>query len=198
MEFDELKKVWDAQNNEPLYGFNETALHNRILTKKKKGIHITNVSEFIGIVVNAACGCFIFWLNYFSHKSNVFMYCLAVWMLLTALYLFVGRGRRIKGDQRFNRSMYGDLDHAISVATHQVRFSQLMRWNILPMGIFILLGFWDTGKSVWIAVGTIIFFIVVTYASGWEHNFYKRRKREMEILREKLGREEVIVDSDVN
>ncbi|MEP6673951.1 MAG: hypothetical protein ABJA78_02305 [Ferruginibacter sp.] len=188
MEFDELKKVWDAQNNEPLYGFNETALHNRILTKKKKGIHITNVSEFIGIVVNAACGSFIFWLNYFSHKGNVFMYCLAAWILLTALYLFIGRARRLKADQHFDRSMHGDLAHAIAVATYQVRFSQLMRWNILPIGIFILLGFWDTGKSVWIVVGTILFFIVVSYASRWEHNIYKARKRELEILQVKLDK----------
>ncbi|MEO6453167.1 MAG: hypothetical protein ABIN97_03800 [Ginsengibacter sp.] len=190
MEFDELKKVWDAQNNEPLYGFNEAALHNRIITKKKQGMHITNVSEFLGITVNAACGSFIFWLNYFSNRGNVFMYCLAAWMLLTALYLFVGRRRRIKADQQFNRSIYGDLAHAISVATYQVRFSQLMRWNILPMGIFILLGFWDKGKSIWVTVAVIIFFIVTAYASGWEHKFYKRRKRELEILREKLGKEE--------
>lgn len=187
IEFDELKKVWDAQNMEQLYSFNETALHNRIVTKKKQGMHITNVSEFIGIVANAACGSFIFWLNYFSHKGNLFMYCLAVWMSLTALYLFIGRGRRLKADHQFNRSMYGDLAHAISVATYQVRFSQLMRWNILPIGIFILLGYWDTGKSVWIAVGTIIFFIVVSYASGWEHRFYKKRKRELEGLKAKLG-----------
>ena len=36
MEFDELKQVWDSQNNELLYAINEQALHNRILSKKKQ------------------------------------------------------------------------------------------------------------------------------------------------------------------
>ena len=34
MEFDELKKIWDSQNNEVLYAINEKALHDRIRTKK--------------------------------------------------------------------------------------------------------------------------------------------------------------------
>ena len=36
MEFEELKKIWDTQNNQPMYAINEEALHNRILTKKRK------------------------------------------------------------------------------------------------------------------------------------------------------------------
>src|SRR4051812_47574418 len=41
MEFDEMKKIWDSQNNEPLYAINEKALYNRILSKKKQAHHIT-------------------------------------------------------------------------------------------------------------------------------------------------------------
>src|SRR4051812_1101237 len=33
MEFDEMKKIWDAQNNQPLYVIDEKGLHNRIQSK---------------------------------------------------------------------------------------------------------------------------------------------------------------------
>lgn len=190
MEFDEIKKIWDAQNNELLYGFNEKALHNRILSKKKQARHIANFSELLSIIAYTGAGCFILTMNVFKQSENIFMYLLAAWMLCSVLYLLVSRFRRIKVDYRFDRSVRGDLNHAISVATYQVRLSQLMRWNILPIGILIVLGVWDGGKSIWMALGIVIFFVLVNYGARWEHNIYKSRKRELEILRDNLDSDE--------
>jgi hypothetical protein len=47
MEFEELRKIWDAQNNQPLYAINEKAMYNLILSKKKQAHHITNISELL-------------------------------------------------------------------------------------------------------------------------------------------------------
>lgn len=191
MEFDEMKKIWDSQNNEPLYSINEKALHNRILSKKKQAHHITNTSELLWIIGNIGAGCFILGVNFFKQSGSIFMYFLFTWMFTIALYLLVSRIRRIKENYRFDRSMRGDLDHAISMATYQVRLSQLGRWNILPIGIFILLGVWEGGKSFWIAVGILIFLALAYYAAGWEHNIYKARKRELELLQQKLENEDL-------
>jgi hypothetical protein len=190
MEFEEIKKIWDAQNNELLYAVNEKALHNHILSKKRQAYHITNVSELLWIITNSSAGCFIIGMNYFKQSWNIFICLLAIWMLGSALYLLISRIRRIKGSSRFDRSMKGDLKHAISMATYQVRFSQLGRWSILPVVMLTLLGVWDSGKSVWIVVGIIIFFILTYFAAGWEHNIYKARKRELEILQNKLDSED--------
>ena len=189
MEFDEMKKIWDSQNNELLYGINEQALHNRILSKKNQALHITNFSELLSIIVYTVAGCFIFGITFAKQNGNVFMYLLSAWILITALYCLLSRVKRIKGDYRYNRSMHGDLDHAIAVATYQTRFSLLMRWNLLPFSILILLGVWDGEKSVWIALGIIVFFVLTNYAAGWEHAIYKSRKRELEILKGKLENE---------
>ena len=190
MEFDEMKKIWDSQNNEPLYGINEKALHNRILSKKKQAYHITNVSELLCIIAYAIAGCFLLGVNLFKQNGSIFMYISAAWMLGSAFYSLVSRIRRINEDHRFDRSMRGDLAQAISVATYQVRFSLLMRWNILPIGILIILGVLEGGKSLWVAVGMLIFLVLANYAAGWEHNFYKARKRELEILQNKLENED--------
>ena len=190
MEFEEMKKIWDSQNNEPLFGINEKALHNRVLSKKKQAHHITNISELLIIIVYTCTAGFIFGVNLFKHSGNIFLYVLSAWMLCSALYLLVSRVRRINGNRRFDRTLRGDLAYALSVATYQVRLSQLMRWNILPIGILILAGVWQGGKSIWPAMGILIFFVLTNYASSWEHGIYKARKRELVLLQDKLEKED--------
>jgi hypothetical protein len=192
MEFEELKKIWDMQNNEVLYIINEKALHNRILSKKRSAGHIANFSELLSIFVNAATALFILGMALFRSSVNIFMYLMAAWMFITALYLLVSRTRRKKSENRFDRSMLGDLSHAISNATYQVWLSRIMLWNVLPVGILLILSFWETGKlSVWVIVFMLIFFVVVFYAGRWEHRIYKKRKRELVALQKKLETEEI-------
>ena len=119
------------------------------------------------------------------------MYVLSAWMLGSALFMLVSRIRRIKGDNQFDRSMSGDLDHAISVATYQVRISLLGRWSIVPIGILVLLETWDSRKSIWVTLAVLIFFILVSFAAGWEHKIYRRKKRELEMLQNKLASEDL-------
>ncbi|MEO6719341.1 MAG: hypothetical protein ABIN67_03205 [Ferruginibacter sp.] len=190
MEFEEMKKIWDTQNNVPIYGINKQALHNRILSKKKQAHHITNISELLSIIVYTITGCFVFGVTFSKQNGSIFMYILAVWMLCCALYLLVSRIRRINGSHHFDRSMRGDLTHAISMATYQVYLSFILRWNTLPIALLTALGLWDSGKSIWIVLGILLFFILVNYASGWEHSIYKNKKRELEILQGKLQSED--------
>jgi hypothetical protein len=186
MEFDEMKKIWSTQDNEPLYVINEAALHKTILSGRNKGEHITNVSELLSIVVNFAAGVFILGTNVFGKSASIPMYILAVWMFVTGMYCVAGRVRRKRGEQQLDRTMLGDLDHAVSVATYQVRFSGLMRWNILPVGGLVLIGIWESDKALGLAIGLALFFILTFYASGWEHNYYRSRLRNMKELREIL------------
>ncbi|MEO6550514.1 MAG: hypothetical protein ABIN94_21085 [Ferruginibacter sp.] len=189
MEFEEMKAIWDSQNNEAIYVINEKALHNRILSKKKQSNHITNTSELLAIITYFGGGCFILAVN-FRHSNSVFMYLLAAWMICSAIFSLVSRLRRINGNGKYDRSMRGDLTHAIAMATYQVRLSLLMRWNIVPVGLLIVLGVWESGKSPWIALGIIIFFLVTNYAAGWEHRMYKNKLNELLILQTKLDNED--------
>jgi len=180
------------QNNETLYAINETALHNRILSKKNSAGHIANFSELLLIFTNIITGLFVLGMALSRSSANIFTYLLTAWTAITAGYVLVSRIRRRKNENRFDRSMLGDLHHAISNATYQVRLSGLMIWNCLPIGLLLLLDFWESGKlSVWIVILTPIFFTLVYYASRWEHGIYKKRKRVLEVLKKKLENEEV-------
>jgi hypothetical protein len=186
MEFDDMKKIWDTQNNEPLYVLDEPALHNRIRVKKRKALHITNFSELLAIVVNVSAGGFVLGLSLYNRSANVYMYLMAAWLFITAAYCIIGRVRRLRSNTKFDRSVLGDIDEAIAVTTYQVRFSGLLRWNIVPMGILIVLGLWGGDRSIWLVVGLLVFFAITWYASGWEHNYYKSRRNEVQQLRSLL------------
>lgn len=190
MEFEELQKIWDSQYNRPLYALDEKALHSRIVSKRKSAHHITSKSELLSLLVNLGAGCFVLAVNLLNQSGNVFMYLIAAWMLCTGVFVWVSRLRRIKGELQFDRSMQGDLHHAISMANYQVHFSKLMRWNILPMGALVVSGLWVGSKSVWMIVVIFIFFGLTYYASGWEHRLYVSRRRDLELLKNKLESEE--------
>ncbi|GAB4049983.1 hypothetical protein [Spirosoma litoris] len=184
MEFDELQKIWHSQANEPLWVIDEKALYRRVLVKKEKVSHITNFSELLILIVYAGAGSFIVGLNY--AKSNLVLYLMAAWMFVTALYVLISRIRRIKGSHTFDRSMLGELNHAIFIATYQVHFSRLIRWNIIPIGVLSLWGVWRVDQSVWLVVGIVMVFILGYVGGGWEHRIYTAKKRELEALQRKL------------
>jgi len=186
MEFDELKKVWDSQNDTPMYVINQDAMHRIIVQRKNQAVHITNFTELLAIIVNAATGAFMLSTTLAKNPDAIFLYLLSGWMFLTAIYVLLIRIKRMKSHAQFDRSMRGELDFALATATHQVRFSQLMRWNIVPITTFILLGLLENEKSLWIAMATLVFLVVVFYFSGWEHKFYERKKYALETLKKKL------------
>jgi hypothetical protein len=189
MEFDELQKIWDSQTHEPLWVINENALHNRIQAKKAKISHIANFSELLLLAVNIGGGSFVLGLNLMKPPTNVSLFLMSAWMFCTALYVLVSRIRRIKGGKTFDRSLLGELHHAILMATYQVRLSQLMRWNLVPIGAICLLGFWESKQSIWLALGLLTFLAITYYAGGWEHHIYEAKKRELEALKIKLEQE---------
>jgi hypothetical protein len=186
MEFDELQKIWDTQNNQPLYVINEQALHNRIVAKKHQVIRIAVITEWILIIANTASGGFVLQQNYTGRRGLIFVYLTAAWMLGTALYVLVNRIRRMREQKQFNRSLSGDLQHALAAASYQVRISRIMRWNVVPIALLVLLSIWEGGKPVWFSLVVALFFILVFYASGWEQGIYKAKKRELEVLQKKL------------
>lgn len=186
MEFEELQKIWDTQNNQPLYVINEQALHNRIVAKKHQVIKIAVITEWILIIGNTASGLFVLQQNYTGRRGLIFVYLLAAYMLGTALYVLVNRIRRMREQKKFNRSLSGDLQHALAAASYQVRIGHIMRWNTFPIMLLVLLSIWEGGQSIWFSLVVALFFILVFLASGWEMRIYKAKKRELDVLQKKL------------
>ncbi|MFT3701750.1 MAG: hypothetical protein QM802_05245 [Agriterribacter sp.] len=186
MEFDELKKIWDTQNNQPLYVIDEKALHNRIQSKMKAVLHLTSISEWLLILINLVTGVILLRSNSVKPGSNIFLCLEAVWMFGIVVYLAISRIRRIKASRRFDRSIHGDLNHAISLASYQMRISQIIRWNFLPMGIIMILSGWEAGKLISVGAVILVSFTLAFYVTSKGYNANKKRKRELQGLKEKL------------
>src|SRR5258708_3523845 len=89
MEFDEMKKIWDAQNNQPLYVIDEKALHNRIQSKMNTVLRLTNISEWSLIMIYLVAGGILIGLNPFKPEANIFLYLEAIWMFAVDVYFVV-------------------------------------------------------------------------------------------------------------
>ena len=88
--------------------------------------------------------------------------------------------------KRFDRSVRGDLDYTVSTANYQVRLSQILRLNVIPIALLTIFGILESGKSIWFAAGTLFFFALSFYMAGWEHNIYVRKRAALERLRDNL------------
>ncbi|HWB26705.1 MAG TPA: hypothetical protein VG738_14570 [Chitinophagaceae bacterium] len=186
MEFEDLQKIWIAESQQSVYVINEKALHNNIMAKRKSALRITNAREILLIAVNFSAGCFIFIINFRGGTTNLFMLIMAAWLLLTSVYVLISHRRRLHQQTQFDCSMRDDLRHAVATATYQVWLSQIMRFNILPIASLCMAGLLEAGKPAWAAIGVTALFIIAFYIGGWEHRFYKSRKKNLEPLQTKL------------
>ena len=186
MEFDEMKKIWDAQNNEPLYTFDEKALHNRIRSKMNTMLRFTSITEWVLILINVGTAGILLGFNGSKPGTNTFLYLEAAWMFVLAVYLVSHHIRRVKAGRRFDRSIHGDLDHSISVANYQMRLSQIVRWNFLPMGAIMIFSGWEAGKLLKVGIVILVSYTLAFYVTSKGYRANKRRKRKLQVLRGKL------------
>jgi hypothetical protein len=107
-------------------------------------------------------------------------------MFATVVYLVVSHIRMIRASRQFDRSIHGDLNHVISLAIYRLHISQMLRWNLLPLGVIMIFSGLGTGKlfmisTLILASNTLAFYAI---SKGMQAN--KRRIRALQALKEKL------------
>ena len=189
MEFDELKKVWDAQNNELLYGYNEETLRKRIFAKSRRARFVSNVNE-IGLIAISVIVCGIL-LFKGSGSVSVYNYFTALAMLLAAIYVYRGRILRKRIESTFDRSMLGELDQAIANTSNEaIRAKTFVWWYLLPISIPTFVKSIQTDTSFWELMIIPFAFILAFSVVRWElKRVHIPRKRNLETLRAKLVEE---------
>lgn len=184
MEFDEMKKIWDEQTKQTMYAIDEDALHRRIKAKGNRAERTTKMNEF-GLMAIAVITASIL---LFIKSTNTYNILAAVGMLFMGVYVLIGRIRRLKKDRQFDRDMLGELDRAISNVQNEVfRTRTFIWWMILPAAVPTIVRILQKEaslESILLIVGASILGFLVT---RWDLNRCQiPRKRELEVLREKL------------
>ncbi|MEM9858700.1 MAG: hypothetical protein AAF843_15175 [Bacteroidota bacterium] len=189
MEFEELRKIWDTQNNKPMYVIDDTMIHQKVIVKKRKAAFRANLAEFIGIGANLFAASLIASAMLYKGNENLFAFMMMVAMFLTAAVIGISRARRKKNENRFDLSTIGELQHALANATYHVWFNTGL---LIFAGLIVLLTFASiltTEKSLWILPLVVVFFGITGWGARWEHRCFVRKKEELELLMRKLEEE---------
>ena len=190
MEFDEIKKIWDNQNNEPMYAINEAALHKRIHSYNKRTGWLAHINELGLILISVAVGLFLL-IDAVDAKVNLYSYIGAILFFLIGSFVLWSRIQRKKTAISYGKSMLDELDHAISNARYLVNFSKtFVWWFILPAALFVIPNMVIQGapwyKWLLILASFVLSWLVVRFELNKMH---LPRKKKLEALREKLAEE---------
>lgn len=187
MEFEEMKKIWDAQNGQAMYAIDETALHNSVIKKKTKARRTADLTEKIFIGANIISATMIAVPSIIKDKYSISGTLMMVLMYVTAGFILYIRNKRLKSQDRFESDMVGDLDNAIATADYQVKFSKTSRFYLLSVVLLTLSSLVESGSPWWVIVLVVIFFTVTYFAARWEHRtFYVSQKKDIRAMRDKI------------
>ena len=187
MEIEELQKIWNEQKGETMYAINENALHQSITRKKDVASRRMSIVEISLMVINSITGVILL-VDAIMDKESLWDYAFSVIMLLTVLFLAIFRKNRLKQERTFDRSMLGELDHAMNNANSMIRIATLMiQYYLLPIGVFSIVKMSIQGASLekWILV-------IGAYSLAFILVYFERkvchipRKQKLIKLREKL------------
>lgn len=188
MEFDEIKMIWDQQNEEPLYAINQEAMHRGIKSRlgKSRQRATTNEIGLFTIFLGTGIGLF------FSGSGTIFSYLTIASALGIAVFMLIARRSRRRREDAFESSMLGDLEHAISNENYMMNGIRKFHWLvILPIAIPTLLDlyFAEKAKELWnwaFVIGSFVLSYLVVQVGLRKVSLPRLRK--LEELREKLVR----------
>ena len=191
MEFEDMKLIWDSQNNEPLYAINQEALHMRIQEKGKSVTRLLNRFDLLMIGVNLVVGIILI-ADAFTENGATFEYVLPILYLAFFFYSIYRRYARRQDVGAYEPTILGDLEKAIWQVDYLIKQTRdMIWWYLLPLmvvafGTILLNSNSFRGKVIGI-VGIVVAIPVGYYGSRWEANkCYLPKKRELESLQEML------------
>ena len=189
MEFEEMKKFWNEQKGEKMYAINEAALHESVTLKKDAVSRRINRVEIMMSLINGLVGIFLLVLSVI--RPHMLNFINAGLMVATVVYIQYFRWKRKKVENTFDRSMLGELDHAISNASFMINFNYLMRVGyLIPLSV-VSISALIVGEASWekwlILIGALL---LSFFLFRWEQGAYNvPSKKQLLILKKKLMEE---------
>ncbi len=132
MEFEDMKKIWDEQNNENVYAINESELHRRVVRNKKRVRRMVNKFELTLLIAMIVLGLLTAHMGIIHDQSYRFANAFIFFMI--AAYIYKSRTDRIKYEGLSNLSLLEDLEQSIrSIDYHAKRQKYFWLWYMLPI-----------------------------------------------------------------
>lgn len=188
MQFEEMKRIWESQD-EAAPELDLAAMEERVRSSIKHGELGATASELGLVAINGLTGLILAAAATLDRDPPT-SYALAVLMLGVAVYVYLGRLRRLRKTQDFADSLRGRLDHAIANLDALIaRDRRFVWWYILPVAIGTVLSMIGTfhGRPLWVWILQPLAWLLAYGVTQWGlHAHYLPRRRKLERLREEL------------
>ena len=189
MDFEEMKVIWDSQNQEPLYAINKAALQSSINNKARGFKRLVLFFEFVMIAASFGGGiAFLIKPVYFGAHYHQIVSGL-IFLSVSFFFLLSVRKRLIQ-ESSFESSLRGDLEKSLWQVKNHISRSRALRLGfILPSCIAVLI---DTAFEISTTriVLTAAFLLLLGLATwGIEKEIrclYSPKERKLESLRKLL------------
>jgi hypothetical protein len=161
MEFEDMQKIWDTQNQQHVYAINEQTLHDRVIKNHANIMRYVNISEWMMFLIMLALSLVVLQDGIFN--DELYQVPEALILLVATGYIYHARRERLRHEPQSDRSLLGDLNQALQAITHHARQQRnFIWWFIAPMVITTLIhmAFTYQGKPIWLwplAFGMFIF-----------------------------------------
>ena len=182
-----MQKIWNEQKGETMYAINESALHRSITRKKDAANKRINKVEISLMIINSLVSIILL-TDAILDKEGFWDYAGAFIMMLTVVFLLIFRIQRKRAANKFDRSMLGELDHAIVNTKSVLQIATTMvYWYLVPVGFYSLgkMIYFGASLEKWlliIGLYTLAFFLI-----QWERRKCHIPRRESLLsLRKKL------------
>ena len=216
MEFNELKTIWDSQNEEPLYVMNEAALQRVVQRRNEEWTRDLSCSFAQEIALGLVCGALMLicagvlafgdpawlstkvWMKVAASPWDVVALLAAggIWFYYSA-YMFTARKRQQRREELFDSSLQGDLDRALAQTDFQIALARDIVWKGL-VPLWVAAALWvatlfrlgAASGAIWMLMGSTVlgaFVVVVGCKQRSITNRFQPRQRELETLRAKLA-----------
>ena len=160
MKFEEMKKIWDTQSQEPYYAIDEATLHLRIIKQNAQVKQLAGIAEWGMFIIMTILAIVIM----IDGVLNQEYYHLpeGVILLFAAGHIYRGRKKRISYQGTSDRSILGDLRQAIRTLDYHIqRQRNFIWWFIFPVACTVGIDIFFTyeGKPWWIWPLVLISFV---------------------------------------
>lgn len=189
MNFEEMKVIWDSQNEEPMYAINQTALRASIKRKTRGFKRLVLFFEFVMILASFGGGA-VFLLKPLIEGTNYHQIISALIFFGASMIFFKSIIRRGKTEGAFEQTLLGDLEKALWQVKHHISRSRSLRLGfILPCCIAVLIdfGFEFHVDRIWMVVLFLVLLGAATLGIEKEiRHCYMPRLQKLETLKETL------------
>lgn len=191
MKLEDMQKIWDSNTNQTLYVMDHKAVESFVKRKassaNKKAAYVEN---FI-IIMNLVVPIFLLTIATLNNKQHFGEYALAIFMVLTALYTYNYKRKRINSQKNWGKSMLNAMDHAIHNATYQAKMTNIfLIWYILIVGVLSVVNLIIEDTNIWLILMIAFVFIIGLIVGRWEQRAWHNKQLEDLIsLRAKLTSE---------